>query len=139
MKSKTKIIIRFIVLFIVFFLAIAPVINNKYHTWVKEHKKMYCYSMFRGVYNPAFIIDKSNKNYLIDYYEQVEMNPKATPYIKFGTKTLPQFDPVYVLKYSNDSSIAKVVSYYDRGRLLGGSYTTGWVYVKTLHENPPSR
>lgn len=100
---------------------------------------MYCYSDFRGVPNPAHIVSKNNKMDLVNYYRKVEKDANVNPIITFGIKTLPQYEPVYVLKYSEDSLIAKVVSYYNRGFRLGGSYTVGWVYIGTLHETPPTK
>lgn len=42
---------------------------------------------------------------------------------------------MYVLEYTEDSLLAKVVSYLDLGPKLGGDFRKGWVYAKCLHEN----
>lgn len=126
-------------LFVFFFIVIAPIISKKHRDWVLSQAEMYCYNNFiLGVTNPAYIVDKRSIKELIEYYNIQEKDPKATPYITFGIKTLPQYDPVYVLKYSEDSLAAKVVSFYDRGR-YGGSYNTGWVDTRTLHKEKPPK
>jgi len=61
------------------------------------------------------------------------------PIFNFPLKTLPQCEPVYVIGFSKDSLLAKVVSYYDYGAMRGGNFTKGWVYAKCLHKEPPRK
>jgi len=113
-------------------------INQSYHKKVKMSPKMYVYQTFFGSANSALIIDDLNfKKALIAYYDTIANNPDANPVIELPLKTLPQYEPVYVMGYSDDSTLVDVVSYYDRGAYFGGSYLRGWVYIKTLHANPP--
>ena len=75
-------------------------------------------------------------NYL-DYYQTREKDPKTDMYINFPLKGLASSERVYIIGYEKDSLLAEVVSYYDYGPRLGGSYTRGWVYAKNLHEKGP--
>ncbi|OYU84456.1 MAG: hypothetical protein CFE24_06840 [Flavobacterium sp. BFFFF2] len=133
-----KISYKFLVVFLVcLFLAGSIWFSKNYHENVRKHKKMYCYESFRGTSNAAFVIeDLKYKDDLIKYYLQVE-NGK-NPIFNFPLKTLPTDDPVYVLGYVDaNSMISEVISYYDRGSHFGGRYLRGFVYTRTLHENPP--
>lgn len=132
-KSNIKYILIFILL--IFFGVCAPIINYQYHKWLGKQKQMYCYSDFRGVKNPAFLIPKTSKDELIKYYQLVEVNPKANPIIKFGINTVPTNKKVFVIKYSEDSLIAKIVIKYSKATKFHGALENGWVYSKTLHEN----
>ena len=100
---------------------------------------MYVYQTFWGPANPAMIIeDKKYKDDLVTYYKQAEKG--ENPIFNFPLKTLPQYEPVYVLEFTEDSLLAKVISYYDYGAIRGGSFTKGWVYTKCLHiESPPKK
>jgi hypothetical protein len=92
--------------------------------------------MFYGPPNPVLIIENLKyKEVYSGYYSGLEKGKKQ--YIEFPVKTLPTTVPVYVLEYTEDSLLAEVVSYYDRGAKFGGSYLRGWVYAKTLHKDPP--
>lgn len=83
------------------------------------------------------IEDLSYKDALIEYYQLME-NGK-NPAFNFPLKTLPQFEPVYVVGYTDDSLLVEVVSYYDRGKYDGGSYLKGYVYYKTIHDEPAKK
>lgn len=119
-----------------FFLIGGYIINNNYHRKVRSSPQMYVYHTFWGPVNPAMIIEnRKYKKELIDYYKQVEKGENPT--FNFPLKTLPQYEPVYVMEFTEDSLLAKVISYYDYGTFRGGSFTKGWVYSKCLHNNPP--
>lgn len=112
--------------------------NSNYHEKVMASPKMYAYQTYFGPPNSVIIIeDTSYKEELIDYYEK--MAKGENPYLNFPLKTLPQYELLYVVEYSSDGLLAKVISYYDRKPMFGGSYTEGWVYVKTLHKDPPKK
>lgn len=114
--------------------------NKWYHRHVKSHPQMYAYQIYLGPSNPILIIEKDKyKDALIAYYDKREADPQSNPPIGVPLKTLPMYDPVYVMGYSPDSLLADVVSYYDRGAYFGGSYLRGWVYAKCLHPAPPPR
>lgn len=114
--------------------------NKSYHENIKLHPEMYAYQTYWGPANSVLIIeDLKYKDELVDYYSKIIFDTTSNPIIKVPLKTLPQYEPVYVVGYTNDSLLAEVVSYYDRGIKFGGNYLRGWVYVKTLHKNPPPR
>ena len=136
---KIKAVIYVLVLIGLAFLVGGHYLNSYWHKKVKSSPKMFVYQTFWGVPNSALIIeDLKYKSSIIAYYDTIESNPKSNPIINFPLKTLPQYEPVYVIGYSDDGLLVDVVSYYDRGLYLGGSYLRGWVYVKTVHKKPPS-
>lgn len=111
--------------------------NSRYHAWVKDQPEKYCYQTFYGPPNPALVItDLNYKNNLVEYYEFIAENPREDKGIGVPLKTLPIREKVYLLGYTKDSLLAEIVSYYDRGVRLGGSYLRGWVYAKTIHDLP---
>lgn len=113
-------------------------LSSHYHQKIRVSPVTYIYEGFSGSVNSALIIqDYDYKNEIIEYYNIVEKNPKATPKIKFPLKTLPQYEIAYVLDFSNDSSLVEIVSYYNRGAFDGGGYLRGWVDKRTLHPNKP--
>lgn len=98
----------------------------------------YCYDSFGTVINSALVIeDLYYKDSLIKYYNQAKKG--INPIFNFPLKTLPQFEPVYLLEFSVDSTIAYVVSFYDRGAANGGSFNKYYVDSRTLHKNPAVR
>lgn len=114
------------------------VYNELYHEKVHKSPRAFAYETFRGPVNSAFIIeDLKYKNELISFYDSIEKYPSSNPIFNFPLKTLPQNDSIYVLGYSEDSSLVEIVSYYDRGRYFGGAYLLGWIYYKTLHDSAP--
>ena len=140
MNKKTKNILIIGVLFVIFFTIGGHLINKYYNEYVKNHTKMYCYEYFRGTEKPVSVLiieDLSLKEQYLKYYQELELGKE--PYLpnEIPLKGLPQYYPVYVIGYTKDSLLAKIVSYYDRGVRLGGSFTKGWVYTKTLHKDPP--
>ena len=139
MKKRTKRILIGVGVFLVFFFTVGGHFINKYYNkYVKSHPQMYCYQTFYGPVNPVMIIEDLNyKEEYIKFYEKVSRGENPT--FKFPLKTIPTRYPVYVMGYTEDSLLAKVVSYYDRGIRFGGSFTKGWVYTKTLHKNPPPK
>lgn len=137
--SKQLIITLFVFIGLLFLVG-GYFMNQSYHSIVKMSPKMFVYQTFFGPANSAFIIeDLKYKEALIAYYDTIANNPNANPVIEMPLKTLPQYEPVYVMGYSEDSTLVDIVSYYDRGAYFGGSYLRGWVYIKTLHENPPKK
>lgn len=84
---------------------------------------MYVYDTFMGPANSVqMIIDIKYKSELYLYYEYVRKNKKYTSF-SFPLKGLPQTEPVYVLGYAEDSTVAEIVSLFYRGRNFGGGYT----------------
>jgi hypothetical protein len=129
-------------LLIAFFLILAVTAmyfySISYHQNIKRGPMLYCYETYYGPPNPALVIkDLEFKDSLIKYYDQSEKG--INPFFNFPLTTLPQFEPVYLIKYSEDSLIALVASYYDRGRHRGGSYNEYYVDVRTLHKLPAPR
>jgi hypothetical protein len=105
---------------------------------IKKNPIKYCYQTYFGPPNSVLVIESlSYKDSLINYYKRVENG--ENPSFNFPLKTLPQYEPVYVISYTKDSLLAEVVSYYDRGTPNGGSYLRCYVVTKTLHDNPPSK
>ena len=141
MKKRTKnILIGLGVFFVLFFTIGGHFINKHYNEDVKKHPQMYCYEYFRGTDEPISVLileDLNRKNEYINYYQKIEKGEKAYLNNNFPIKGMPQYSTVYVLEYTKDSLLAKVVSYYDRGAKFGGSFTKGWIYAKTLHKEPP--
>ena len=140
MKNRTKnTLIGLGIFFVLFFTVGGYFINKYYNEYVKRQPQMYCYEYFRGTIKPVSVLileSLNRKDEYIDYYQKVEKGEKS--YLNdFPIKGMPQYSPVYVLEYTEDSLLAKVVSYYDRGAKFGGSFTKGWVYAKTLHKDPP--
>lgn len=106
---------------------------------MKNQPQKFVYETFRGTSQPVSVLiieDLHLKEPYLEYYQAVEAGIKTTLDRRIPIKGMPQYDPVYVLGYTQDSLLAEVVSYYDRGAYFGGSYTQGWVYAKALHEKP---
>ena len=111
-------------------------INKGYHERVRSKKKMYCYQQYWGVINPVLYVKKEQYiDSLITYYQKIEKG-EQNPTFNFPPLTLPYDTCVYVLDYKQDSLVAKVVCYYDWGKY--GSFVKGYVFINTLHRNPPS-
>lgn len=141
-NKKVSISIITLLVLVISFVIGAHIYNKKFHENVKKQPKMFCYDYFRGKDHPVSVLiieDLGLKNKYLDYYEQLK-NGKE-PYLPDGIplKGMPQYHPVYVMKYTEDSLLANVISYYDRGNLLGGSYTRGWVLSECLNEEPPKK
>ncbi|NQX97864.1 MAG: hypothetical protein HRT73_08300 [Flavobacteriales bacterium] len=136
MKKRIKYsLISLGIVIVLFFTVGGYLIDKYYHESVRSKPIMYCYQTYFGPPNSVLIItDLEFKNELIEYYDK--MSKGDNPTFDIPLKTLPQFEPVYVMGYSNDSLLADVVSYYDRGIENEGSYLRGWVDVKTLHKTP---
>ncbi len=137
MKKKIKkILIGVGIFFVLFFTVGGYFINKYYNGYVKSQPEMYCYQTYYGPPNSVMIIESLEyKDAYVEYYSKVAQGENPT--FDFPLKTMPQYSPVHVLEYTSDSLLAKVVSYYDNGAKFGGSFTKGWVYAETLHENPP--
>ena len=141
MKKRTiNILIAIGIFFILFFTVGGHFINRYYNEDVKKHPQMYCYEYFRDTDEPVSVLIIENldrRDDYIEYYQKIEKGEKASLNNNFPIKGISQYSPVYVIGYTKDSLLAKVVSYYDRGAKFGGSFTKGWVYSNTLHKNPP--
>lgn len=143
MNKRTKYILIGIALFLALFFSVGGHFINKFHNdAVKSKPQMYCYENFRGLDEPVSVLiieDFELRSHYLKYYRELEKGEEPYLHNKIPLKGLPQYSPIYVLEYSEDSLLAKVVSYYNRGSKFGGSYTEGWVYSKTLHKNPPPK
>lgn len=112
-------------------------ISTKSRQNIIKHPKKYCYEDFGEVINPAFILDNLiAKEAFVRYHEIIFNDPMASPPLSFPITTLPQRTPVYVMDYTEDSVLVEVVCYYDRGPSFAAKSHRGWVYYKTLHDNP---
>ncbi len=110
-------------------------LNKTFHNNVRNKPKRYAYQTYWGVINPVlYVKSKNDIDSLISYYQKVE-NGNSNPEFNFPPHTMPYDTCVYIIGYERDSLIAKVISYYEWGRQ--GSYVKGYVYRKTLHNNPP--
>lgn len=131
-----KIIIAIVLFGVVFFIG-AHILNQVYNAKIKRSPKKYVYQTYWGLVNSALIIeDLQYGDSIIAYYSEIEKDSSANPTFNFPLKTLPQYEPVYVVGYSKDSVLVEVVSYYERGPYFGGSYLRGWVYKGTIHDKP---
>jgi hypothetical protein len=141
MNKKSILIVSLIIIIGLGFIIGSHFYNQWYHNMVKSKPQMWVYQTYNGPVRSALVIEDRNEYglKLIDYYKAKRENPNTNIGIGVPLRTLPQYEPIYVLGYSNDSLLAEVVSYYDRGAYMGGSYLRGWVYIETLHEKPPSR
>lgn len=140
--SKKKIIIIIIIVIGFSFLIGGHFYNKWYHNDVKSYPKKYCYEYFRGTEKPVSVLIIENLNLkepYLEYYRDLELGKEPYLHNDIPLKGLPQYDPVYVIEFTEDSLLAKVISYYDRGAKFGGSFTKGWVYAKTLHKDPPPK
>lgn len=123
--------------FALFFSVGGHFIQKYWHEYLEKQPKMYVYETYRGDSRPVSVLllkNKSLKSAYLDYYQKLESGIEPILDYRIPLKTLPQYNPVYVLKYSKDSTLVKVVSIYNGD--FGSSYCQGWVYAKTLHEKP---
>lgn len=121
-----------------FFLIGGYFFEKSHHEMIDAAQKMYCYEEYFGAVNPVIILeDESHKEDYIEYYKNLSVG-KVTSF-SFPLKTLPISHEVSVISVTEDSLLADVISTYNRGTRLGGSYLRGWVYFETLHFNPPSK
>ncbi|UTW67889.1 hypothetical protein KFE94_07185 [bacterium SCSIO 12643] len=135
---KIKKSISLLIILILSFIVGSYLYDKAYHENIKKQPQMYCYESFFEAYNGVLIIESLEyKDYYLEYYFNTEK--RISSEIKFPLKSVPLYNPVYVMGYSKDGLLADVVSYYDRGVRFGGSYTRGWVYAKTLHKDPPPK
>lgn len=135
MKRKTTAITISIIIVFVFG---SYYFSKFYRNNIQTKPIYYCYDSIGTVINSALVIEDLNyKDSLIKYYNQAEKG--INPIFNFPLNTLPQFEPVYLLEFSDDSTIAYVVSFYDRGAANGGSFNKYYVDSRTLHKNPAVR
>jgi hypothetical protein len=107
--------------------------SQSHESFVKSHKKMYCYETYSGPPNPVlFVTDEKDIDSIKEYYEKIEHgNLNAT--FNFPPSFVPANQQVYVLSYDRDSSVAKIEFYYlVRGYLNSAA---GYVYAHTLHKD----
>lgn len=136
MRKSNKYILIFGLLILTIYLAYFFTI--KYHQNIKSKQKFYCYQAYFGPPNEALVIeDLVYKDSLIKYYNEAEKG--INPIFNFPLKTIPKLEPVYLIEYSNDSLVALVASYYDRGVHNGGFFNKYYVDVRTLHSIPIKR
>lgn len=134
-----KILLYIIIAFMLCCGVFGKLIHDKYHEYVRSHKQMYCYDVFRGPQRPVsviFIKSLKDRDKYLDYYRQLESG--VEPYLHVPLKAFAGNDHVYVLEYTKDSLLACVYSYLDLGPAQNNSargFTKGWVYTKCLHEN----
>lgn len=136
---QKRIIILLGVLLGFFFSVGGYFINKHWHKYVKNQPKMFVYETFRGESKPVSVLiieDLKLKKSYLNYYKQLENGIEPILDNKIPLKGMPQYSPVYVLEYTEDSLLVEIVSYHDRGAYFGGNYTKGWVYAKTLHKKP---
>ncbi len=116
--------------------------NKWYHKNIRNYPTRYCYEYFRKAEKPVSVLIISSLNLkepYLEYYKGLELGKE--PYLpnNIPLKGLPQYEPVYVIGYTEDSLLAEVISYYDYGARRGGSFTKGWVYAKCLHKEAPPK
>jgi len=105
---------------------------------IKSSPPRYVYETYSKAVNKViFITNLKYKDDYIDYYRKVKDG--GNPSFNFPLRTFVEDDPVYVLGYTSDSSLVKVVSYFNRGTYFGGSYTEGYVFPEAVHLNPPPK
>ena len=108
--------------------------SQSHESFVKSHKKMYCYETYSGPPNPVlFVKEKKYIDSIKEYYYKIEHgNLNAT--FNFPPYFVPANQQVYVLSYNGDSSVAKIEFYY----LFGHQHKSaaGYVYSHTLHKDP---
>ncbi len=103
-----------------------------YQEKLEKLPKKYCYHNSEEVV--LMIENYSYKDVYIKYYQDVEAG--TDKYIHFPIRTMP-VGPVTVLGYSEDSLLVEFIYYYDRPTKLRPRAFKGWVYAKTLHDEPP--
>jgi hypothetical protein len=108
--------------------------SQAHESFVKSHKKMYCYDTYSGPPNPVlFVKENFYMDSIKDYYEKIEHgNLNAT--FNFPPFWVRANQQVYVLSYNRDSSVAKIEFYYQFGDQLNSA--AGYVYAHTLHKDP---
>lgn len=139
MSNNRKYLILLVVVACTLFVLGSHLYSQQYHQDVKKHKKMFVYNDMLSVPQAALIIENREMygKKLVEFYRNMETRPDGPFRVHVPIKELPTNYPVYVMNYSEDSLLVDVVSYYDRGPYMGGSYLRGWVYIGTLHDAPP--
>lgn len=140
--KKKKIIFSVFTILVLIFLIGGFLTNKYYNQYIKSQPKMYCYEYFRGTKRPVPVLmieDLDLKEPYLRYYYELKSGVEPILSDKIPLKTVAISSPVYVLEYTSDSLLAKVVSYFDMGGKFGGSFHKGWVYSETLHQTPPEK
>jgi len=135
--------IIFLALLAIVFLIACPIYVNWYYADLEKKPQKYPYVFYSGSDKPASLLiidDLDPKREYINYYDKIFRGDNSAVINGFSIQGLPQYDPVYVIKYTDDSILAKVVSLYHHNSIkLGGDYKTGWVYARALHDKPPPK
>lgn len=104
---------------------------------IKNSPPWYVYETYKGAVNPIlFITNLKYQEEYLRYYDSIRTGVKE-PSFSFPLRGFPQRDPVYIIGYNEDSTLVKVVSFYNRGNWFGGSYNEGFVFPESLHESMP--
>ena len=136
-NSKILLVAGFILIGIVILNVGSHYYSKYYHQKMRSYPKMYCYRIKKdnNVVNPAYLIkNRKYKDSLIGFYIKDEKGEEPN-YLNFPFRIVPEGASVYVLGYYNDSTLAKIMCYYDFGR--GDFYLKGYIDTKTLHITPP--
>ena len=75
------------------------------------------------------------KNELLAYYSKLLISENS--FFNFPLKTISINDPVYLLSFTEDSSLVEFVSYDNRDVSFGGSYLWAYVDSRFVHKSPP--
>jgi len=114
--------------------------KNNYYKNLEEFPKMYCYEHIRKTDDPVSVIiieDLDLKEPYLEYYSELKSGIEPILDDEIPLMGLPQFEPVYVIDYNEDSLLAKVICYYNHKSRGEKNVYKGWVYSKTLHKEAP--
>lgn len=137
MNRSVKFALLGIILVLIVWNVVGYLIKRSYYNTSILHKKAYCYQTYWGPVNPVLIVmHESDIDSLVQYYQKIE-NGDSNPVFNFPPLSLPLDTCVYILEYSKDSVVAKVICFDNWGK--EGTFVKGYVYAKTLHDIPPDR
>lgn len=127
---------------VILFLIAGFAINRGYAYYIKNYKvTMYYYlenDKNNNSPNPAlYITNLRYKDSIVTYYSKVLIG--QNPVFNFPLKTLPQYDPVYLLDFTPDSLLAKVICYTNNKHVTKNLFVKGWVDARLLHVNAPPK
>lgn len=108
-----------------------------------KKQKMYAYLYYGKSKRLTSVLLLENMKYketYINYYKEVlQGKTDVTINDDMPIKGLSTSEPVYIIDYSSDSLLVKIVSLAPTPLKLGNSYREGWVYAQTLHLDPPKK
>ncbi|MDQ3192191.1 MAG: hypothetical protein M3Q58_11420 [Bacteroidota bacterium] len=111
--------------------------NHYFHKKIQSKPQAYCYQTYFGTPNPCLMIsDLAYSDSLISYYNKMEQG--ENPIFNFPLQEVTFGSPVYVLGYEQDSMLVEILS-YRKGDFKGSTYDKGFVYYKTIHDDPPMK